>query len=130
MQICDDYNSNAQTHSVAVLKVDTLLNCDSDATFKTLSLISPLSISGSVETIVHSNQSDSVEHVQQPQSELEMQKYELPGGDRQVLFYTPDEEEASGAGETGKVDGTYVPPFNNPLYPNNSYSTYGSVIGE
>lgn len=42
--------------------------------------------------------------------------------ERKVLFYTPDDEEAA-------EGSTYVPPFNNPLYPNTSY-TYGSVIGE
>lgn len=50
------------------------------------------------------------------------------------MFYTPDEEESEPAddGKFNKIESTsYVPPFNNPLYPNNiSYTTYGSVIGK
>lgn len=54
-----------------------------------------------------------------------------------VLFYTPDEEEATeGKAEEGlekyeNVEGTsYVPPFNNPVYPNTNFTAYGSVIGK
>lgn len=52
-----------------------------------------------------------------------------------VMYYTPDEEEAPGPSvEEGKLmdkpeTTSYVPPFNNPLYPNSSYTSYGSVIG-
>lgn len=55
------------------------------------------------------------------------------------LYYTPDEEEDAG-GTVASVKETsekfekestnYVPPFNNPLYPNSNYTSYGSVIGE
>lgn len=47
-----------------------------------------------------------------------------------VLFYTPDEDD--GEEKFEKVESTsYVPPFNNPLYPNSSsYPSYGSVIGK
>lgn len=77
-----------------------------------------------------------------PKNELEVEKHgDMPKNDADhkekaetVLYYTPDEEEA---GETEKVveklvelETSYVPPFNNPLYPNNSYSSYGSVIGK
>lgn len=50
-----------------------------------------------------------------------------------VLYYTPDEEESeiANAASTEKVESaSYVPPFNNPLYPNSTYTNYGSVIGE
>lgn len=51
-----------------------------------------------------------------------------------VMYYTPDEEEseATDDGKFNKIESTsYVPPFNNPLYPNNvSYTSYGSVIGK
>lgn len=50
-----------------------------------------------------------------------------------VLYYTPDEEESDPTeGKFNKTESTsYVPPFNNPLYPNNtSYTSYGSVIGK
>lgn len=56
------------------------------------------------------------------------------------LFYTPDEEDKTGQepeveepekAEEYDVESTnYVPPFNNPLYPNCSFTSFGSVIGE
>lgn len=62
---------------------------------------------------------------------------------REVTFYTPDEEESlktteaeegeEGIEEVAESGGdNFIPPFNNPLYPNNSYSGFGtgSVIGE
>lgn len=56
-----------------------------------------------------------------------------------VLFYTPDEEEAVDSmpedeKQEEKYDAveatSYVPPFNNPVYPNSNFGTFGSVIGE
>lgn len=52
-----------------------------------------------------------------------------------TMFYTPDDEEpvqAPAAEEENAQNpdtSSFVPPFNNPLYPNCSYTTYGSVIG-
>ncbi|XP_018575451.1 uncharacterized protein LOC108914194 isoform X2 [Anoplophora glabripennis] len=48
------------------------------------------------------------------------------------LFYTPDEEEAMQAErvfeESNSVN--YVPPFNNPVYPNSSFTNYTSTIDD
>lgn len=61
----------------------------------------------------------------------------------EVTLYTPDEEESLKTGEAEREEKSveeveesggdnFIPPFNNPLYPNNSYSEFGtgSVIGE
>ncbi|XP_022918651.1 myb-like protein X isoform X2 [Onthophagus taurus] len=54
-----------------------------------------------------------------------------------VLYYTPDEEEmemtvteSDGIDDTDGGSASYVPPFNNPLYPNSNYTNYGSVIDD
>ncbi|KAJ8931904.1 hypothetical protein NQ314_015173, partial [Rhamnusium bicolor] len=48
------------------------------------------------------------------------------------MFYTPDEEEGIHPDpvyeESNSVN--YVPPFNNPVYPNSSFTAYASTIGE
>lgn len=55
------------------------------------------------------------------------------------MFYTPDEEDMDKEEELDKIKDTtefdvectnYVPPFNNPVYPNSSFTSFGSVIGE
>ncbi|KAJ8973338.1 hypothetical protein NQ317_004650 [Molorchus minor] len=47
------------------------------------------------------------------------------------VFYTPDEDEAQTQPvfeETSDIN--YVPPFNNPVYPNTSFTTYSSTIDD
>lgn len=47
------------------------------------------------------------------------------------LFYTPDEDERLPVTELTEVDGVnYVPPFNNPVYPNSNFSSFTSAIGK
>lgn len=47
------------------------------------------------------------------------------------LFYTPDEDERLPVAELTEVDGVnYVPPFNNPVYPNSNFSSFTSAIGK
>lgn len=79
----------------------------------------------------------SVEVEAAVESEIEGEKEEEDKS--KPLYYTPDEEEDAGATvarakETSEKfeeeSASYVPPFNNPLYPNSNYTSYGSVIGE
>lgn len=51
------------------------------------------------------------------------------------LYYTPDEEENEVVTQREPVfeepeSVSYVPPFNNPIYPNDSYASYTSAIGK
>ena len=52
------------------------------------------------------------------------------------MFYTPDEEDVDKTEkneiETAEVveSTNYVPPFNNPVYPNSSFTSFGSVIDD
>lgn len=51
------------------------------------------------------------------------------------LLYTPDEEEKCNEEKEedkskDKADAKYVKTFNNSVYPNGNYPTFGSVIGE
>lgn len=52
------------------------------------------------------------------------------------LFYTPDEEEHVTVASPREAvfeepeSVSYVPPFNNPIYPNDSFTSYTSAIGE
>jgi hypothetical protein len=66
----------------------------------------------------------------------ENEEKENDDGVQPNMFYTPDEEERGtdenaqgGYEEIDSVD--YVPPFNNPIYPNDSnFTSYASVLGE
>lgn len=72
-------------------------------------------------------------------SEKELVNTSLDSGDEKEkeesapnLFYTPDEEETEQT-ETVFEESesiSYVPPFNNPIYPNDSFTTYTSTIGK
>lgn len=124
------------------INVETLLKCDLTTPLKTsIPLSSPtFPIPGSTESNTHNFKNE--EPVESPSPRLTSSP---PVTDNkpivqscttsvdQPMYYTPDEEEADAADEKfNKTESTsYVPPFNNPLYPNNiSYTTYGSVIGK
>lgn len=84
-----------------------------------------------------------VEHAVDPKPEEQMQVDEpevekteekpSTGNETQQenLFYTPDEDERLPVPELTEVDGVnYVPPFNNPVYPNSNFSSFTSAIGK
>ncbi|KAI4460800.1 upset isoform a [Holotrichia oblita] len=110
------------------LNVETLLKCDLPTPMKsTIPLSSPtFPIPGSSDPLPP--QSSITTHLEKAQPPP-VQK--ISTGDS-VMYYTPDEEELEiSNGGTEKVDSAdYVPPFNNPLYPNSTYTNYGSVIDD
>ncbi|KAF2902327.1 hypothetical protein ILUMI_03865, partial [Ignelater luminosus] len=77
----------------------------------------------------------------QPDDDTEMSK-EDDSIVKPEMFYTPDEEEkveeeGAETEEIEKCDSydvvestNYVPPFNNPVYPNSSFTTFGSVMDD
>lgn len=47
------------------------------------------------------------------------------------MFYTPDEDEDRGVPECESAESTnYVPPFNNPVYPNSNFASFTSTIDD
>lgn len=136
---------------ITALNVETLLKCDLPTPMKsTIPLSSPtFPIPGSSDPLPPQSsitthcepQYNPPEHLppSEPTKQVETVKVEklqppivqkISTGDS-VMYYTPDEEELEiSNGGTEKVDSAdYVPPFNNPLYPNSTYTNYGSVIG-
>lgn len=100
-------------------------------------------IPGSSETLNKDSESVETEEEQPllpPPSEVQDVEEEkaVEEANQAVLYYTPDEEELEhrelpDKNEAEKVDDVesspnYVPPFNNPVYPN-SLSTLDSVTG-
>lgn len=144
----------------SALNVESLLNCELPPVVKTsLQLPSPtFPIPGSSEVLLqavtvttHRQECPPlVPVVKEPSPVCEMpaEKQATPvemddQGDcevdeKKLLLYTPDEEDVSGARVSKDVtqkyeeveNTNYVPPFNNPLYPNSSFEEYGSSIGK
>lgn len=127
------------------LNVETLLHCELPLVGKTTPLLSSptFPIPGSNEALNKEPESVDIEEEQQPlPPSSDMQDVEeekaVEEANQAVLYYTPDEEELEhrelpDKNETEKVDDVesspnYVPPFNNPVYPN-SLSTLDSVTG-
>lgn len=75
------------------------------------------------------------EPVTEPEKAEEKMETEEVKETNTVPFYTPDEEElveekTETGDKYGEEEGTsYIPPFNNPVYPNTNFTSYGSVIG-
>lgn len=138
---------------ITALNVETLLKCDLPTPIKsTIPLSSPTfpipgssdpsppqsSITAHSEPQYNPEYLPQCEPIKQVETCLKTEKpqpssaQKVPTGDS-VMYYTPDEEELeiSNSGGPEKVESaSYVPPFNNPLYPNSTYTNYGSVIGE
>ncbi|KRT80386.1 hypothetical protein AMK59_7379, partial [Oryctes borbonicus] len=134
------------------LNVETLLKCDLPTPMKsTIPLSSPtFPIPGSSDPpptqssiTSHTEPQYHPEHLQQPEPAKQVETclkaekpqpspvQKIPTGES-VLYYTPDEEEleVSNSGTEKAEAASYVPPFNNPLYPNSTYTNYGSVIDD
>lgn len=94
--------------------------------------------------LVEQENAESFAH--QPQDDIEPPKEEEEEEEdedsvKPEMFYTPDEEEKveEEGTETEEIEKcesydvvestNYVPPFNNPVYPNSSFTTFGSVMG-
>lgn len=84
------------------------------------------------ELITQSEPEKQIDACSKTEKKPQTSSVQKPTTGESVMYYTPDEEELEiSSGDQDKVDSAnYVPPFNNPLYPNSTYTNYGSVIGK
>lgn len=138
------------------LDVEAILNCELPPVVKTIPPSPNFPIPGSCDVNLTSSSKSSpvlesapsnpvpvtnspVNFAPEKETEPESEENEEKESEVSVkpnMFYTPDEEERGtdenaqgGFEEIDTVD--YVPPFNNPVYPNDSnFTPYASVLGK
>ncbi|XP_064211285.1 uncharacterized protein upSET isoform X2 [Tribolium castaneum] len=137
------------------LDVEAILNCELPPVVKTIPPSPTFPIPGSCDVTltaaksspileaappnpapVSSSSPPTVENEEPEVESEEIAEEQTEVGVKPNMFYTPDEEEAgvdeNAQGSFEEIDSVdYVPPFNNPVYPNDSnFTAFASVLDE